>query len=67
MDSKYSFISSWNNCSKCFKQQVMRLVEVVEGGKIAYSLGTADFMVHHIHAFTIHVTVLILLKGVICS
>jgi photosystem I P700 chlorophyll a apoprotein A1 len=25
-------------------------------------LGTADFMVHHIHAFTIHVTVLILLK-----
>jgi photosystem I P700 chlorophyll a apoprotein A1 len=27
------------------------------------SLGTADFLVHHIHAFTIHVTVLILLKG----
>jgi photosystem I P700 chlorophyll a apoprotein A1 len=27
------------------------------------TLGTADFMVHHIHAFTIHVTVLILLKG----
>ena len=27
------------------------------------SLGTADFMVHHIHAFTIHVTVLILAKG----
>merc|ERR1711972_602922 len=42
--------------------------EVVEvGGKIAMmpiKLGTADFMVHHIHAFTIHVTVLILLKGV---
>ena len=37
-------------------------------GKIAMmpiSLGTADFMVHHIHAFTIHVTVLILLKGVL--
>jgi len=35
-------------------------------GKIAMmpiTLGTADFMVHHIHAFTIHVTVLILLKG----
>jgi len=31
------------------------------------SLGTADFMVHHIHAFTIHVTVLILLKGVLFS
>eukprot|EP00967_Tisochrysis_lutea_P158640 scaffold325021_cov705-Tisochrysis_lutea.AAC.1 len=29
------------------------------------TLGTADFMVHHIHAFTIHVTVLILLKGVL--
>ncbi|CAN4125555.1 unnamed protein product [Withania somnifera] len=27
--------------------------------------GTADFLVHHIHAFTIHVTVLILLKGVL--
>mmetsp|Transcript_34447 Transcript_34447/g.135535 ORF Transcript_34447/g.135535 Transcript_34447/m.135535 type:complete len:752 (-) Transcript_34447:2231-4486(-) len=38
------------------------------GGKIAMmpiSLGTADFMVHHIHAFTIHVTALILLKGVL--
>jgi photosystem I P700 chlorophyll a apoprotein A1 len=38
------------------------------GGKIAIipiPLGTADFMVHHIHAFTIHVTVLILLKGVL--
>jgi photosystem I P700 chlorophyll a apoprotein A1 len=39
---------------------------VAVNGKIAMmpiSLGTADFMVHHIHAFTIHVTVLILLKG----
>ena len=27
------------------------------------TLGTADFMVHHIHAFTIHVCVLILVKG----
>ena len=38
------------------------------GSKIAMmpiSLGTADFLVHHIHAFTIHVTVLILLKGVL--
>lgn len=36
------------------------------GNKIAMmhiSLGTADFMVHHIHAFTIHVTALILVKG----
>jgi photosystem I P700 chlorophyll a apoprotein A1 len=37
-------------------------------GKVAImpiSLGTSDFIVHHIHAFTIHVTVLILLKGVL--
>lgn len=41
---------------------------VVVGGKIAMmpiELGTADFLIHHIHAFTIHVTVLILLKGVL--
>jgi photosystem I P700 chlorophyll a apoprotein A1 len=41
---------------------------IVLGSKIALvpmKLGTADFMVHHIHAFTIHVTVLILLKGVL--
>ena len=41
---------------------------VAIGGKVAMmpiTLGTADFMVHHIHAFTIHVTVLILLKGVL--
>jgi photosystem I P700 chlorophyll a apoprotein A1 len=70
VDSKYSFISSWNNCSKCFSNNKLcvwwRVVEV--GGKIAMmpiQLGTADFMVHHIHAFTIHVTVLILLKGVL--
>lgn len=39
---------------------------VAVGNKIAMmpiNLGTADFMVHHIHAFTIHVTVLILVKG----
>ena len=38
------------------------------GGKVAMMpipLGTSDFLVHHIHAFTIHVTVLILLKGVL--
>jgi photosystem I P700 chlorophyll a apoprotein A1 len=41
---------------------------VAVNGKIAMmpiKLGSADFMVHHIHAFTIHVTVLILLKGVL--
>lgn len=43
---------------------------VAIGGKVAMApitLGTADFMVHHIHAFTIHVTALILLKGVLYS
>ena len=41
---------------------------VAVGGKVALmpiALGTSDFLVHHIHAFTIHVTVLILLKGVL--
>ncbi|MGB8699793.1 MAG: photosystem I core protein PsaA [Thermosynechococcaceae cyanobacterium] len=41
---------------------------VAVGNKVAMmpiTLGTADFLVHHIHAFTIHVTVLILLKGVL--
>ncbi|KAL5062883.1 hypothetical protein RYX36_024620 [Vicia faba] len=41
---------------------------VAVGGKVALlpiPLGTVDFLVHHIHAFTIHVTVLILLKGVL--
>ncbi len=41
---------------------------VAVGGKVAMmpiELGTADFMIHHIHAFTIHVTALILLKGVL--
>ncbi len=38
------------------------------GSKIALApmeLNTADFLVHHIHAFTIHVTALILLKGLL--
>jgi len=33
--------------------------------RMTQPLGTADFMLHHIHAFTIHVTVLILLKAVL--
>ena len=35
--------------------------------KITQELGTADFIVHHIHAFTLHTTVLILCKGVLYS
>ncbi|KAJ8900033.1 hypothetical protein K2173_024148 [Erythroxylum novogranatense] len=41
---------------------------VVVGSKVtllSIPLGTDDFLVHHIHAFTIHVMVLILLKGVL--
>ncbi|PHU30256.1 Photosystem I chlorophyll a apoprotein A1 [Capsicum chinense] len=41
---------------------------VAVGGKVALlpiPLGTTDLLVHHIHAFMIHVTVLILLKGVL--
>jgi photosystem I P700 chlorophyll a apoprotein A1 len=59
---------AWNNCSKCFSNNKLCGGVVEVGGKIAMmpiQLGTADFMVHHIHAFTIHVTVLILLKGVL--
>lgn len=43
-------------------------VLALANGKIAASpihLGTADFIVHHIFALCIHVTVLILLKGVL--
>jgi photosystem I P700 chlorophyll a apoprotein A1 len=38
------------------------------GGEVAMGpivFGTADFLVHHIHAFNIHVTALILVKGVL--
>jgi photosystem I P700 chlorophyll a apoprotein A1 len=40
-------------------------IEVLDGKltTLRQELGTADFMVHHIHAFTIHVTLLILFKG----
>ncbi len=32
--------------------------------QIQQELGTADFLVHHIHSFTLHVVVLIVLKGI---
>jgi photosystem I P700 chlorophyll a apoprotein A1 len=42
-------------------------IEVLDGKvlRMASELGTADFMLHHIHAFTIHVTLLVLLKGIL--
>lgn len=33
--------------------------------RISQELGTADFIVHHIHAFTIHLALLILSKGIL--
>ncbi len=39
----------------------------LRGHVIRVPLGRTDFMVHHIHAFRIHVRVLILLKGVLFS
>ncbi|XLU94316.1 hypothetical protein S245_008668 [Arachis hypogaea] len=36
-----------------------------QGCFVTYSIRNCRFLVHHIHAFTIHVTVLILLKGVL--
>jgi photosystem I P700 chlorophyll a apoprotein A1 len=42
-------------------------IEILDGKLIRMSqeLGSADFMVHHIHAFTIHQTLLILCKAVL--
>lgn len=40
-------------------------LDSLEIGLMPVQLGTSDFLVHHIHAFTIHVTTLILLKGVL--
>ncbi|KAL2932672.1 hypothetical protein RDABS01_015791, partial [Bienertia sinuspersici] len=51
----------WNN-SGCNNKHQFDLGGgdlVAVGGKVALlpiPLGTADFLVHHIHAFTIHVT-----------
>ena len=72
MDSKYSFTAPGTTAPNALATTSYALggdvVAVVE--KVAMmpiSLGTADFMVHHIHAFTIHVTVLILIKRcIIC-
>uniref|UniRef100_A0A251VGY4 Putative photosystem I PsaA/PsaB n=1 Tax=Helianthus annuus TaxID=4232 RepID=A0A251VGY4_HELAN len=72
MDTKHSRFSTWCNGSWCNSKHQFNLGGggdlVAVGGKVALlpiPLGTADFLVHHIHAFTIHVTVLILLKGVL--
>jgi photosystem I P700 chlorophyll a apoprotein A1 len=42
-------------------------IEVLDGRvtKNIIEMGTADFMIHHIHAFTVHVTILIIFKGIL--
>jgi photosystem I P700 chlorophyll a apoprotein A1 len=46
----------WNHTACCAGQEITLM---------PVPLATSDFLVHHIHAFTIHVTCLILLKGVL--
>jgi photosystem I P700 chlorophyll a apoprotein A1 len=55
--------ASWVQSLPCFSFDI----EVLDGKviRMTQELGTADFLVHHIHAFTIHTTLLILLKGIL--
>ncbi|KAJ6854120.1 photosystem I P700 chlorophyll a apoprotein A1 [Iris pallida] len=70
MGTEYPCFSTWRNSSRYSNKYNLtwgggELVAV--GSKVALlpiPLGTADFLVHHIHVFMIHVTVLILLKCV---
>ncbi|KAJ0707835.1 putative photosystem I [Helianthus annuus] len=67
MDTKHPGFSTWCNNKHQFNLGGGGDLVAV-GGKVALlpiPLGTADFLVHHIHAFMIHVMVLILLKGVL--
>ena len=59
------FIANWLQIYTILSFDVKMLDKKVI--RIIQPLRTADFMVHHIHTFTIHVTILILLKGVLCS
>uniref|UniRef100_A0A3Q7EC50 Uncharacterized protein n=1 Tax=Solanum lycopersicum TaxID=4081 RepID=A0A3Q7EC50_SOLLC len=62
----HTCLSTWCNNNLQFNLGGGDLVAM--GGKVAFlpiPLGTADLLVHHIHAFTIHVTVLIFLKGIL--
>ncbi|MCD7456674.1 hypothetical protein HAX54_032730, partial [Datura stramonium] len=55
-------------CFSYFRFSFSFSLVVAVGGKVALlpiPFGTTDFLVHHIHEFTIHETVLILLKGVL--
>jgi photosystem I P700 chlorophyll a apoprotein A1 len=70
MDSRVTYSCTWNNISNALAtaSYIFGGDPVILGSKVALvpmNLGTADFMVHHIHAFTIHVTALILFKGLL--
>ncbi|MFS7930660.1 putative photosystem I [Helianthus anomalus] len=72
MDTIHPRFSTWCNGSWCNNKHQFNLGGggdlVAVGGKVALlpnPLGTTDFLVHHIYEFTIHVTVLILLKRVL--
>jgi len=42
-------------------------IEIVDGkiGRAPVGVGTCDILVHHLHAFTIHTTLLVLVKGLL--
>ncbi|KAJ6882324.1 hypothetical protein NC651_028809 [Populus alba x Populus x berolinensis] len=52
-----------------FAQWIQNTHALAPGATAPSATANTNFLVHHIHAFTIHVTVLILLKGVLfaCS
>ena len=52
----YSSSSSFNTKMLCLNKKVIL---------ITLELGTADFIIHHIHAFTIHVALLIYMKAIL--
>ena len=52
----YSSSSSFNTKMLCLNKKVIL---------ITLELGTADFIIHHIHAFTIHVALLICMKAIL--
>ena len=63
------FSSESINLQPIFAQRVQSFLYSILGSSLFFQmpLRTADFIIHHIHAFNIHVTSLILLKGVLFS
>ena len=61
MDTKHTCFGTQSNGSGCNNKHQFNL----EGGGDLVPVGGKVALVYHIHAFTIHVKVLILLKGVL--